>query len=322
SPGIPLLAPTRWTVRVSALASISENYLALKETWLQSKTETKDSEMRARIGGVERQMDIFNFFFGVELGRKILNMTDNLSRTLQGPYISANKGQNIMQMTVKALQTMRLEVSFALFWKALEKNRQELGYINETKVGRKRKIPHCTQPRVEDLYQRTYYEVIDFASQAIQRRFDQDGYKILCKLEDLLCSKNQDLLKFDDVFNLYKEDLDKERLATQLNVLYANMGAGPVSLKNVVAFLKSLGQGQRHLYSMVMTLVELILLIPATNAISERSFSALRRVKTWLRSTMTQSRLNSAVLHVHNDETDKLDLLKIANEFTMRNDSR
>uniref|UniRef100_H3AGB2 HAT C-terminal dimerisation domain-containing protein n=1 Tax=Latimeria chalumnae TaxID=7897 RepID=H3AGB2_LATCH len=121
----------------------------------------------------------------------------------------------------------------------------------------------------------------------------------------------------------YKEDLDKERLATQLNVLYANMGAGPVRLKNVVTFLKSLGQGQRHLYSMVMTLVELILVMPATNAISERSFSALRRVKTWLRSTMKQSRLNwCMVLHVHNDETDKLDLLKIANKFTMHNDSR
>uniref|UniRef100_H3ADC1 DUF4371 domain-containing protein n=1 Tax=Latimeria chalumnae TaxID=7897 RepID=H3ADC1_LATCH len=39
SPGIHLLAPTCWTVRASALASISENYLALKETWLQSKTE-------------------------------------------------------------------------------------------------------------------------------------------------------------------------------------------------------------------------------------------------------------------------------------------
>ncbi len=31
---------------------------------------------------------------------------------------------------------------------------------------------------------------------------------------------------------------------------------------------------------------------PATNALSERSFSALRHLKTWLRSTMHQTRLN------------------------------
>jgi len=54
--------------------------------------------------------------------------------------------------------------------------------------------------------------------------------------------------------------------------------------------------------------------IPATNATSERTFSALRRVKTDLRSTMTQSRLNS--LYIQN----ALDLKEIANEFTAKNE--
>ena len=30
--------------------------------------ETKDSEIRARIGGVASQMETFDFFFGIELG--------------------------------------------------------------------------------------------------------------------------------------------------------------------------------------------------------------------------------------------------------------
>ena len=63
SPGIHMFAPTRWTVRASALQSISENYIALKETWLIAKQSTSDSEMRARIGGVAKQMESFNFFF-------------------------------------------------------------------------------------------------------------------------------------------------------------------------------------------------------------------------------------------------------------------
>ena len=33
----------------------------------------------------------------------------------------------------------------------------------------------------------------------------------------------------------------------------------------------------------------LILVMPATNAVSERSFSALRRVKTWLRTITGQA---------------------------------
>ena len=62
--------------------------------------------------------------------------------------------------------------------------------------------------------------------------------------------------------------------------------------------------------------MQLLLVMPATNASSERSFSALRRVKTYLRTTMTQERLNHMmVLHVHKDSTDSLDLKKAVNEF-------
>ncbi len=45
----------------------------------------------------------------------------------------------------------------------------------------------------------------------------------------------------------------------------------------------------------------------ATNAVSERSASVLRRVKTYLRSTVTQLRLNNLLtLHGHKDKTDDL----------------
>ena len=41
---------------------------------------------------------------------------------------------------------------------------------------------------------------------------------------------------------------------------------------------------------------------PVSSAEAECSFSALRRLKTWLRSTMTQKGLNGiAVCHVHQD---------------------
>ena len=82
SPGVRLLCPTRWTVRAAALTSIAENYVTLRNTWYEAKDQSRDSEMRARIGGVAKQMDSFNFFFGVELGRKILSMADNLSSSL------------------------------------------------------------------------------------------------------------------------------------------------------------------------------------------------------------------------------------------------
>jgi len=61
--------------------------------------------------------------------------------------------------------------------------------------------------------------------------------------------------------------------------------------------------------SEVVKLLTLILVMPATNAVSEHSASALRRVKTYLCSTMHQDRLNHLmILHVHKEETDNLKL--------------
>ena len=49
--------------------------------------------------------------------------------------------------------------------------------------------------------------------------------------------------------------------------------------------------------------------MPASNATSERSFSALRRIKTYLRTTMSQERLNNLmILYVHRDSLEQVDL--------------
>ena len=78
----------------------------------------------------------------------------------------------------------------------------------------------------------------------------------------------------------------------------------------------TLSPGQLSLISQVKCLMQLILVMPATNVSSERSFSILRRVKTYLRTTMTKERLNYLmIIHVHKERTDALDLKTLLNEF-------
>ena len=70
-------------------------------------------------------------------------------------------------------------------------------------------------------------------------------------------------------------------------------------------------------------LLKLYLTFPVTTATAERSFSSLRRVKTYLRSTMTSCRLNNLfLLYIHQDRTDSLDLYKIAKDFISVNNRR
>ena len=81
-------------------------------------------------------------------------------------------------------------------------------------------------------------------------------------------------------------------------------------------YLQSLSTAERDYYCEVIKLVKLILVMPATNAVSEQSFSAFCRLKTWLRSTTSQAQLNwSIILHIHKERTDRLPMLSVANFF-------
>jgi len=139
--------------------------------------------------------------------------------------MSANEGQIIMKMTILTLEGMRSEECFLLFWERTEKERHELG-VDALQLPRQRKIPRRLEVgtyTVEDVYRKTYYEVIDLVLHAIRSRFDQKGYRILGRLESLLCDAEVDLNKYDDVLALYKDDFERDCLKSQLCILHSNL---------------------------------------------------------------------------------------------------
>lgn len=91
------------------------------------------------------------------------------------------------------------------------------------------------------------------------------------------------------------------------------------SVSSVAEKLRSLDPAIRKMFSEVEQLVRLLLTVPCSNAEAERSFSALRRLKTYLRNSMDQERLNHlAVMHVHQDRLDIVDKTMIAKEFVSK----
>ena len=80
----------------------------------------------------------------------------------------------------------------------------------------------------------------------------------------------------------------------------------------VVKKFQKMSAGVRAHFSEVFILIKLLLIAPATNAVSERSCSTLRRIKTYLRTTMTQNRMNN-ILNTYKEEVDKFDMIQVAN---------
>ena len=85
-------------------------------------------------------MEKFEFFYGLELGRKILNMVDNLSRSLQAKYMCASDGQKLVQITVSALQLMRTDNDFKLFWHYVEQRRSKVEGVSSPVLARHKKV--------------------------------------------------------------------------------------------------------------------------------------------------------------------------------------
>lgn len=178
----------------------------------------------------------------------------------------------------------------------------------------------ATPDTPEDRYRSIYFETLDTIIACVKDRFEQQGYNVYRQLEEVLITKGQGNIA--EVVKFYGDDFEGELLLTQLKLFHDNYSIEPsMSVHDVLQIVTGMSPAEKTLFSEVVKLVRLLLVMPATNAVSERSFSSMRRMKSYLRSTMSQERLNAImVLHIHKDCTDDLNLKDIANEFCTRSD--
>ena len=115
-------------------------------------------------------------------------------------------------------------------------------------------------------------------------------------------------------FMKFYDDFDESSLAAQLTILHdaiSNRVQKQSAVERVTVFevanvLKNM-DGAQQLLDQVWRLTKLPLVVPATSATAERSFSALHHVMIYLRATIGQTPLNSAlILHCHQDRADSL----------------
>ena len=288
TPGIRILCPTRWTVKANSLASIIGNYEVLQCTWEEAVLVTKDTESKARIRGVSAQMKTFNFVYGAILGEMILRHADNLSSTLQHKSMSAAEGQHVALMTVQTMKSIRTDESFDSFWSKVNRFIEDHD-ISKPELPRQRKRPRRYEEgscdgdfheSPKEYFKQHYFEAVDLIINCILNRFDQPGYKIYSSLESLLM-KSCKGEEFEDILNevcsFYKDDFDRDLLRTQLQTFHVHFqkeNVGDVSTTTIFdlkKYFSSLSSGQTDLMSQVSRLMQLVLVMPATNATSERS---------------------------------------------------
>ena len=168
-------------------------------------------------------------------------------------------------------------------------------------------------------------------------RFDQNTMPLLKEIEMLIikasnCVDNTEIAIPESISKLYSKDIDMEKAKGQLRMLpnlvkafKQSEGLRMLTITNMKSIADILNKVPlaKDIYSEIDKLLRLYLTVPVTTCTAERSFSALRRVKTYLRSSMTEERLNNVLLlHVHKEEAGNLDLKEIACMFVAANERR
>lgn len=123
----------------------------------------------------------------------------------------------------------------------------------------------------------------------------------------------------DELVTKYPDDLE-ETFANECIHLHCQLKDSVMDTKDIrsaqgiYSFLHS--QNLQDVYPNVDIALRIFLSIPATNCSGERSFSTLKRVKTYLRASMGQERLNAlALLSIEAQLVQEIDYNDIVDDF-------
>lgn len=185
---------------------------------------------------------------------------------------------------------------------------------------------HTAEPEeaTQHSWRREFYEAVDLVTEELKRRFNQDGMKTAALREKVVipAAKKEQTVNVDSLH--LPLHLDRERLETQLKMIGDVFSDTPGNtVRDIAANMSKLHPQTRAVIKEAENLIKLCLRLPISAASSERTFSTLRRLKTWLRTTMTQKRLTHlALMHVHGDVLDRQDTGSLMSSFISINPER
>jgi hypothetical protein len=324
------LCPTRWTVRTSAINSVVCNYDHLMQTLERiqaDRTTPTDAASTAR--GLLKQMEMSETYFRCVVAYRLFAITDAFATAVQRPTINMAEVLRRKREVLGELHVFRGQFDI-IFDNTLDESRQL--ELDEMKLPRKRRVPgrlddgsgeHFHFEDVRLLQRSHFYEAIDTLISTIDWGLDEQSLQPALTLEQLLINATMCSTVDNDLLNAvttYHPHLDSQKLKSEL-ILLQGHSITP-TIPGIISWFQD-GALRASTHSSVYKALATLLVLPTTTASCERSFSRLRRLKTYLRSTMGQERLNSMIVATaHTDMLDSIDVHSVAKEFVSLNDTR
>jgi hypothetical protein len=354
------LCDTRWASKYRAVDVVKSRYEAIIQT-LELIAEDRECGLEAEV--VLKSIATFHFYFLISVLDALLLKTSALSEYLQGSKLEMHGVKHAVTATLSVLDQSRKPEIFELHWHNASATAARL-CLEEPSISRRHRVPRrlkeCSIDTVyvplspKDEFHSIYFEILDVLRTELDERFKSNHSDVLIALERLLTdaavetSVNLDALKI--ICHICGDDFDGARLQSQLELFYTEVKAYLANAVNIakqdpdleedhtkecrkdttvhtVSYLDDLFREEyfNSMYCEVYHLIKIYRVIPVSSASSERSFSTLRRVKTWLRSSMTEDRLSDlSLMNIEREETLNLEsqLDSLVSAFTLASDRR
>ena len=327
------LPDTRWACRQSAVNAICYTYDSVLST-LDEISEGEDRNKAVEATGL-LQIKSFKFLLLLIIFDRILVCTKSLSDYLQHTQINLAKAADLVSATVSTLELFRTDGEwdklFCYAGKVAEVKNIE---ITHPRPPRQRRLPQNLQDGIvlaptgmreplstsQQYKVNLYFPVLDTLLAELHRRFSQENIEVMKAIHAF----NPDSEHFLDpthlkpialIYSLDYESLSMESTLAKRTLIKAKME----NVEDVFRELTPL----RAAFPTLLKAIQIALTICISTAQCERSFSALKRIKTYLRSTMTEQRFTDlAILSIEKELTSELSLDAVVTEFAAADKNR
>lgn len=302
-------------------------------------TNGKDASKATEARGILLQVQSFQFLLCLIIFDRLLTCIKGLSDVLQSVQLNLDKAAELVVGTIKAIESFRSDEE----WMKLLSYAKNIADTHDISTHtltanssrqRRKVMPQRYNDEVvfettgsrdcpsEDdahsmLKSNLYFPILDAILVELNSRFSQKNLELMRSLH-ACCPRADNFLEITPLKPLISAyDLDYQQLTTETLLAKASLqGKEMEDVSDVLLELVPL----KAAFPNLIQLLQIALTISVSTAKCERTFSTLKRIKSYLRTTMSEERLNNmAILSIEHDLSKTINRKEIIRQFSQIN---